>query len=199
MSKLSYTSRQYKRKTYGKGFRYHIYNRGVAKQPIFYDSKDYEEYLRRLSLCLDSTDFELYFYCLMPNHTHIMVEQIGDQPTSLFVKKLHGAYSRYFNLKYDRVGALFQGRFKQTLALDDATFDYIGRYIHRNPVESGIVSSPEAFKWSSCAAYTASDGCDFITSSAINLTLQRFGGAENYKHYLCDPILSDTIQLEMLI
>ncbi len=74
-------------------------------------------------------------YCLMPNHFHLLVRELTDGGVSKFMQKLLTAYTMYFNTQYNRTGALFQGKFKATHALDDRYLAYLISYIHLNPVK----------------------------------------------------------------
>ena len=137
---------------------YHIYNRGVEKREIFLDETDYEIFLYYLKSYLLSPDspehkrlpFSLHYeysscdlykrinllaYCLMPNHFHLMVKQLDEKAIIEFMKRLSNAYTEYFNKKYDRVGPLFQGRYKAVLIDCEEYFLHLSRYIHRNPLE----------------------------------------------------------------
>ena len=137
---------------------YHIYNRGNSKQKIF---RDKEDYLRFISLLyISNTDESFNFYdlnknsklnvfqiersnllvnigsfCLMPNHFHILITQIGDGGISKFMQKLSTAYSMYYNKKYKRTGGLFEGKFKTQHVKTDRHLKYLFSYIHLNPVK----------------------------------------------------------------
>ncbi|MEK7227342.1 MAG: transposase [Patescibacteria group bacterium] len=136
---------------------YHLYNRGNSKQKIFLDEADYNRFLKLLFLCnsklninfrniIDITkdifDFDrdemlvdIGAFCLMPNHFHLLVREGKDNNVSLFMKKLMTAYVMYFNKKYERTGALFEGKFKSEHAGEDNYLKYLFSYIHLNPVK----------------------------------------------------------------
>src|SRR3989344_6976488 len=88
---------------------YHIYNRGHNKQDIFLSSKDYVRYLRRFKEYLTKNPVTIIAYCLMPNHLHLILRQDDDYSLESFIHRLHTAYTMYFNRKYERLGAVFQG------------------------------------------------------------------------------------------
>src|SRR3990172_6687425 len=94
---------------------YHVYSRGIEKRKIFLDWADYRRFLARLKDYGRAHSVTILAYCLMPNHYHLLVRQEYDDPLSIFLQKLNLAYSMYFNKKYDRVGPLFQSRFKAKL------------------------------------------------------------------------------------
>ena len=114
---------------------YHVYNRGHNKQAIFYDAKDYQRYLKRLREYLEKHEVTVLAYCLMPNHLHLILCQDGDESIDRFIHRLHTAYTMYFNIKYERVGAVFQGKFKAKIIDTDEYLLHVSRYIHINPVE----------------------------------------------------------------
>ena len=138
-------------KTFAPDSYYHVYNRGVAKQKIFLDQTDKRYFLKLLdrhlnpkSKIMNKSGFsykkfdnvELNCYCLMGNHFHFLI-YVSDNPYALseFMKSIGTAYTMYFNLKYKRVGPLFQGTYKASRITNDAYLLHITRYIHRNPRE----------------------------------------------------------------
>lgn len=142
-------------KTYIVNGVYHIYNRGVEKRKIFVDEQDYEVFLYYLKSYLlplnkqinppynikNFQGFSLYkevkliAYVLMPTHFHLMIKQLSEKGMIEFMKRLSNAYVRYFNDKYKRVGALFQGRYKAALIEKENHYLHLTRYIHLNPLE----------------------------------------------------------------
>lgn len=129
---------------------YHVFNRGVAKQPIFQDASDYRRFLKRLVELKTKKGFDhsIYAYILMPNHFHLLI-QTRKIPISQIMTSLTTSYSMYFNQTYHRVGPLFQNRFKSKLCDKDAYFLGASRYIILNPIEAGLAKSIEDYQWSS--------------------------------------------------
>ena len=131
---------------------YHCYNRGVNKMPIFIDEQDHGVFLNRLMRILSDPEdirdehrergriksfykrVELRSYCLMPNHFHLLLYQHDDTAISEFMRTLGTSYTMYFNNRYERVGHLFQGRYKARLITSDDDAIHISRYIHLNPL-----------------------------------------------------------------
>lgn len=148
-------------KNYVENSFYHIYNRGVAKQVIFPDTQDYKVFLKYLKDALSKPqvrkttfslrgrsfqailrplrNFEkeitLMAFCLMPNHFHFLIKQKGKKSLEGFMRSLITRYAQYFNKKYDRVGPVFQGRYKAVLITKDDYLLHLTRYIHLNPME----------------------------------------------------------------
>ncbi len=135
---------------------YHIYTRGIDRRDIFKDDSDREKFLDILENSISDSDWKCYAYCLMNNHYHILIES-ADGDTSRGMRQLNGVYAQYFNWKHDRVGPLFQSRFRAILVDRENYFLELCRYIVLNPVRAGIVSSPEEYHWSS---YRATAGLD---------------------------------------
>jgi len=128
---------------------YHIISRGNQKQPVFLKGEDYEKYLSLLYKYKERYNFKLYSFCLMPNHVHLVIE-VGIP--SLLKKVLHGlnlSYSQYFNFKYDKVGHLWQDRFKSRLIEKDNYLLGCINYIENNPLRAGLVSRIKEYPWSS--------------------------------------------------
>ncbi|MDO8498419.1 MAG: transposase [bacterium] len=136
---------------------YHIYNRGVEKRGIFMGKRDYWrfletlDYYRREPVPMKLSDFRrgvikmkkiedqkemirIYCFCLMPNHFHLLIQQLEDGGVTLFLRKVSDSYTRYFNTKYERVGSLFQGPFKARLIENEEYLLQLSKYIHRNPL-----------------------------------------------------------------
>jgi len=132
---------------------YHVYNRGNRKQNIFLEEADYIGYLERLRKYKKEHKVSVLCYCLMPNHIHLLLRQDSEIPLSKFLHPLHTSYSMYFNKKYDKVGHLFQGRFKQKEVNKDEYLLRLSSYIHLNPLIGGLVKKLENYRWSSYPDY----------------------------------------------
>lgn len=137
-----------------KGSCYHVYNRGNRKQNIFLQNRDYKRFLERARKYKDKFGVTVLGYCLMPNHFHFLIRQDTDLPITFFMLRLGTSYAKYFNIKYDQVGSLFQGRFKAKLIDSDEYLLQVSHYIHRNPIP---ISAPgvelASYPWSSYSAY----------------------------------------------
>lgn len=96
---------------------------------------------------------QLIAYCIMPTHIHILCRQLADDGLSLLLRKALNAYSRYFNIKYNRKGPLWTGRFKNVPVTNDEQLLHVSRYIHLNPVTSGLVNRPNDWPYSSYLEY----------------------------------------------
>ena len=124
------------RKKSGTGI-YHIVIRGINRQEIFLDDEDKEIFFDRLQKYKTECGFEVFAYCFMSNHVHLLIKE-GVTGTSEIMKKLESSYVFWFNLKYNRVGALFQDRYKSEAVENDAYLLTAVRYIHQNPAKVGL-------------------------------------------------------------
>lgn len=116
---------------------YHVMNRGIDKQDIFGNEQDMQKYLLCMSDSVNNYRVKIIAYCLMSNHTHLL---IFDDSYKLprFMQSLNTKYARYFNNKYERVGPLFQDRYKTELIKDERQLLATYRYIINNPYKAGI-------------------------------------------------------------
>jgi REP element-mobilizing transposase RayT len=131
-------------------------SRGNNKQHIFVDSIDFTHFLELLASLLERFDVQCVGYCLMWNHTHLLLRP-RQQPLSRLMQHLNSAYCQRFNRRHSRVGHVLQGRFKALWVEDDLYFLRVLRYIVRNPVAAGYVTEPAAWAWSSHRATAGLD------------------------------------------
>jgi putative transposase len=181
---------------------FHVYNRGVAKQPVFLDVQDYRAFIRRLQLIflppkeaekIQHTESRvrvansfgqvwLQAFCLMPNHFHMLLSQ-GDNAAAITaaMRTLSTSYSMYFNSKYDRVGSVFQGKYKAALVDNDTYHLHLSRYIHCNPrtLTDDIFSYP----YSSLQYYFSDSRPQWITSEDIE---KHFSNATEHQNFVND-------------
>lgn len=113
---------------------YHIYNRGSEKRTIFQDQRDYSKFQERMKACAEKYSIDILCYCLMPNHYHLLAKQTSDISVAVFINALQLGHAKYFNTKYDRVGPLFQGRFKAKPVESESYLLQLSGYIHKNPI-----------------------------------------------------------------
>ncbi|WP_432663375.1 transposase [Wukongibacter baidiensis] len=131
---------------------YHIMMRGINRQSIFEEEEDYKRFIETIQKYKEKSGYEVYGYCLMGNHVHILMK-IGKEPLEQVMRRIGGSYVYWYNRKYDRIGNLFQDRFKSEPVEDDAYLLTVHRYIHQNPIKAGLVNSLEEYKWSSYYEY----------------------------------------------
>jgi putative transposase len=157
---------------------YHVYNQSIADYIIFNNDMEFSrliELIQYYQLEKQQVNFskfkeynmkysredvldgeklvEIICYCPMPTHFHLALKQLKDQGISKFINKVFNSYSHYFNIKHNRKGPLFAGRFKRVLVQTDEQLLHLTRYIHLNPVTAGLVHDPMDWKYSSYKEY----------------------------------------------
>jgi len=158
---------------------YHVTVRGDRKEPIFESDADRVSLLQLINETVDLHHWHLLAYCLMDNHYHLEVETpIANLAAGM--RRIDGAYTQRYNNRYQRVGHVFQGRYKALPILTEQHLFGACRYIVRNPLRAGLVQGPAEWEWSS---YRASallapgiSGCDagWIRAAAADGDPQRY-------------------------
>lgn len=197
---------------------YHIYNRGVEKRDVFLKDKDYLRFVHDLYEFNDedvasniwyyfkSNEVEPHYipkerkrrkllveilaFVLMPNHYHLMVRQLRENGVVKFMQKLGTGYTMYFNKVYERVGGLFQGRYKAILVNEEPHFIYLPFYIHANPLKiyrgstslDSVERYLEGYRWSSLPDYIGKKNFPSVTSRQF--LLDYFGGKREFRKEL---------------
>jgi putative transposase len=131
---------------------YHIIMRGINRQTLFENREDCDKFIQTLLRYREICKYKLYAYCLMNNHVHILLME-GKEPLETIMRRICGSYALWYNKKYDRVGYLFQDRFKSEPVEDDTYFLTVLRYILQNPVKAGIVAKIENYIWTNYIDY----------------------------------------------
>lgn len=126
--------------------------RGINQQQIFEEAEDYEKFLEILKDCKAICEFKLFAYCLMGNHIHLLLKE-GTESLEQVFKRLCGRFVYWYNVKYRRVGHLFQDRFKSEPVNSDEYFFTVLRYIHQNPTRAGLCKHVENYTNSSYIEY----------------------------------------------
>lgn len=127
---------------------YHVTARGNARQDVFLDDANRQTFLDILSSVVLRYNWLCHTYCLMGNHYHLIIET-PEANISQGMRQLNGMYTQTFNKRHDRVGHIFQGRFRAILVQKDSHLLELSRYVVLNPVRVGMVATPEQWPWSS--------------------------------------------------
>ncbi|QDV64247.1 transposase [Crateriforma conspicua] len=127
---------------------YHALNRGNARQAIFRKEEDYQAFERTLADGLERYDVELFSYCLMPNHWHLVLRPLADGMMGRFMRWVTATHTLRHHAHYQRAGEghLYQSRFKSFPVQDDAHFLTVCRYVERNALRAGLVRKAEAWR-----------------------------------------------------
>ena len=135
------------------GLPHHIVQRGHNRQAVFVETRDYEYYLSNLREWKIALGLEVYSYCLMTNHVHLVVHATDElSAIPQLMKRLAGRQTRFVNSVEGRGGSLWEGRYKISPVDTDAYLLSCCRYVELNPVKAQMVASPELFPWSSYPA-----------------------------------------------
>ena len=118
---------------YEEGCYYHLYNRGCNKELIFQKEQDYQKLLQIITESQIGEYLELCAFSLMPNHYHFLVKQISSKPVSSWIKFIFNRYVKQYNIKYNRIGTLFESKVKVKLINKLEYLGNITHYIHSNP------------------------------------------------------------------
>lgn len=124
---------------------------------------------------------EIVVFCLMPNHFHFLVRQLTSGGITEFISKLSNSYTKYFNIKHKRVGPLLQGEFKSVLVENNEQLLHLSRYIHLNPLVSGLVKDLENFPWSSYLEYSGTSAQEICAKEII---LNQFKSKTDYQEFV---------------
>ncbi len=131
---------------------YHIILRSVNQHIIFEEDSDYQKFLYILSDSKRKYDIDIYAYCLMDNHIHILMNSPPEKLSGFF-QSLGTRFARWYNNKYQRSGHLFQERFHSTTIENNRAFLSALIYIHNNPVKANVCLFASEYRWSSFNAY----------------------------------------------
>ena len=134
------------------GVPHHLTQRGNDRRAVFLQDADYLKYLEFLCEYAGKFRVAVHGYCLMPNHTHLVLTPPEEKALARAIGRTHGRYAQYFNKTYGRSGHLWQNRF-YSCALDDEHYWLALAYIDRNPSRARLVGDAGAYRWSSAAAH----------------------------------------------
>ncbi len=199
---------------------YHVYNRGVDKRDIFMDDEDRFRFIHDLYEFNDSNPktnlgfnlknktievglrynknprkplVEILAFCLMDNHFHLLLRQVAENGITEFMRKMGTGYTNYFNKKYDRNGALFQGKFKSVHLENESHLMYLPIYIHFNPLDfkfsqwregkikdyKKAIEFLDSYRWSSYMDYAGQK--NFPSLIKKDFIMQRLGTEAEFK------------------
>ncbi len=179
---------------------YHVFNRGVAKMPTFLNNQDFRRFLAEVNYyrfanlpsryswymglraseqlnvmqvlkTADQRMVDIISFVLMPNHFHFLLKQNVENGISLFIGRLTNSYTKYFNTRHNRVGPLFQGRFKAVAIESDELLLHVHRYHHLNPFSDNLVDSFEdllKYEYSSLPCYLGQIDNEFVDSKLVS-------------------------------
>ena len=176
---------------------YHIYNRGVDKRSIFTNSGDIERFFKGVEqfntlevigslerghrVSTDPKLVNIVVYCMNPNHFHFILEQVAERGIEKFMHKLCMGYSKYFNTKYKRSGALFQGKFQAKLIDSNEYLLHLSAYINLNKMAHGRGHSVSTLGKTSWKEYIKDNSPNKICETKI--ILDQFKSRNHYRKF----------------
>lgn len=165
---------------------YHVMNRGRRSETIFPEQKDYHRFINLLKASCELWNIHISAYCLMPTHYHLLI-QTPDGNLSRCMRHINAVYTQRYNRAHGCDGQLFRGRFKSILVDGDSYLLQLIRYIHRNPLRSGLTNDIDKYRWSSHLGYISTAAkWDWLYKDFILLMFSsaKFDQVSAYKHFV---------------
>ncbi len=148
------------------GYPHHITQRGNRRQWTFFCDADHVAYLELMAEWCHKHSVEIWAYCLMPNHVHLIAVPATESGPRLAIGEAHRRYTRRINFREGWRGHLWQGRFA-SYVLDDYYLLAAARYVEMNPVRADLVARPGDWPWSSAAAHLAGRDDRLVKASPL--------------------------------
>ena len=161
---------------------YHVLTRGNNRAAVFHEPADYQRYGQLLLELLPTHRVQVYHYCLMTNHVHLLVRTATGAGLRQAMQQLNLRYALAYKRKYGHTGHLWQDRFKSLPIADDSYLLQCGTYIELNPVRARMVQQPPDYPWSSARRYLTGHRDPLITPSPAYLNLGRTA-PDRQRHY----------------
>ena len=171
----------YRKVEFRAGQTYHLYNRGVNRQPIFFRPENWGYFIKQLRRYFKPERIDILAYCLMPTHYHLMVTLKTDDLSARVMQPFSVSYTKAVNRQQERVGPLFQGPFQAAWVDRDSYLLHLSRYIHMNPVVAGLVARPEDWTFSSYRDYI---GLRNGTLPVPDVVLSQFPSRQAYRAFV---------------
>ena len=171
----------YRKVQFAQGQFYHIYNRGVGRQPIFREEENYLFLLRRVNKYASAFHIAVITYCLMPNHYHFLLRQDDQIPAGRLPQRVFNSYTKAFNKRYDRTGTLFEGPYKAIHVDQDHYLLHLCRYIHANPVKHGLVPDLEQWPYSNYLEWIGARNGKLVDRAFVR---EQFPVPEGYRQFV---------------
>ena len=132
---------------------YHIMVQGIERNYIFQEDKMKEKYRKLIFEKIDENDISLLAYCIMDNHTHLLLRALKSKDVSKLMSQINTAFGKYYNKEKNRVGYVFRDRYRAEPILNECYLKNCIKYIHNNPVVAGIVKRCSNYEYSSYNDY----------------------------------------------
>ena len=177
------------------GHYYHIYNRGVNCKPMFRHPDNYIFLLSRMKESASKSSNAIIAYCLMPNHYHLLVRQESESPVSEFMQAIFNSYTKAYNKAFNRTGTLFEGPYKAVQVEEDPYLLHLCRYIHRNPLDAGLVKDPDEWPYSNYLEWVGKRAGSLVDLEFVRDFFPRPGEYSRFvMEYTPPPKIAEAIQ-----
>ena len=180
-------------RSYFPGLTLHVVQRGNNKSEVFRDVSDYRFFLKLLRHESERHEVAIHAYALMTNHFHFMATPADDAGLSTMMQSIGRTYVPVFNLRHQRTGGLWEGRFRSFVIETESYWLKCMRYVELNPVRAGMVSRSEEYRWSSARAHIAGRDDDLLTDHPL---YERLGATANERQIswraICGEVVPDT-------
>ena len=177
-------------RTYIPGLTLHVVQRGNNKGEMFRDASDYHFFLNVLRHESARRDVAIHAYVLMTNHFHLMATPADEAGVSTMMQSLGRTYVPVFNLKHQRTGGLWEGRFRSFVIETESYWLKCMRYIELNPVRAGIASKLDEYRWSSARAHIDGRDDDLLTPHHLYM---RLGSTSRERQYAWRAICGESV------
>ena len=148
------------------GYPHHVTQRGNRRQQTFFNERDYRAYKSLLADSCAREGVEIWAYCLMPNHVHLLATPENEKALAKAIGEAHERYTRQINFEHNWRGHLWQGRFA-SVVLDGPHLLAAVRYVERNPVRARLCAQAWDYAWSSAGAHVAGKDDDLVTVAPL--------------------------------
>ena len=179
---------------------YHITSRGINKFPIFSKNLERSRFLNIVHDSISQYNIKIFAYCVMSNHFHLLMRAPIEE-LSAFMARILSVYAVYYNQKHNRVGYVFDGRFRSQCIEDESYFFNCLRYIHLNPVKANMFKSIENYRYSSFKEYASPSSASIIHPIAFEIINNHFESLEHFKSFhsvFTDKVFIDLPEDELL-
>ncbi len=170
------------------GYPHHITQRGNRRQQTFFCQEDYRAYIDLMSEWCSKHGVDIWAYCLMPNHVHLIGVPQSIEGLARAIGEAHHRYTRRVNFREGWRGHLWQGRFA-SYVLDEAHLIAATRYVELNPVRARLVRVPGEYPWSSAAAHIAGQNDDLVKVAPL------LGMVEDWSAFLAGETATEHVEL----
>jgi putative transposase len=189
-----------KRRIYRPDVSVHVIHRGNNRGLIFRDNADRHVFLRLLRDSSEHHGVGVHGFALMDNHYHVIATPAEEHSLPRAMHELGFRYVTYFNRKHDRIGTLWNSRYRGLLIEDERYWFTCLRYVEYNPVKAGIVDAPERYKWSSYHRHAFGDGLTWLAEHHLYTALGPTPGSrqEAYRALCGTPVTEADIVAQRL-